>query len=358
MLEKLKKLKERYLVLTEELSKEDAMKDRAAWTERVREHSQLEEIVHAYDAYINAQEEREACLLMLEEKHDAEWREMVTEELNALNEQLSTLEESLKILLLPKDPNDDKDVLLEIRAGTGGDEASLFGADLLRMYLRYAERHGYKVETISENMTELGGVKEIVLSLSGRQGAYSRLKFEGGVHRVQRVPETESQGRIHTSAATVVVMPEVDDIHIEIKESDLRIDTYRSSGAGGQHVNKTSSAIRITHIPTGTVVACQNERSQLQNKEQAMRLLKSRLYDLYATQQHAEMAENKKSMVGSGDRSERIRTYNFPQGRVTDHRIGMTLYKLEQFLDGDMDEMIDALIVAERTAQLSGEQDG
>ena len=244
---------------------------------------------------------------------------------------------------------------MEIRAGTGGEEASLFGADLLRMYLRYAERHGYKTETLSENTTELGGVKEIVLSIAGRRGAYSRLKFEGGVHRVQRVPETESQGRIHTSAATVAVMPEVDDIHIEIKDSDLRIDTYRSSGAGGQHVNKTSSAIRITHLPTGIVVACQNERSQLQNKEQAMRLLKSRLYEYFASQQHAELADRKKSMVGSGDRSERIRTYNFPQSRVTDHRIGLTLYKLEAFLDGDMDEMIDALTVAERTAMLSGE---
>ena len=224
------------------------------------------------------------------------------------------------------------------------------------MYLRYAERHGYQVETLSENMTELGGVKEIVLSLSGRHGVYARLKFESGVHRVQRVPETESQGRIHTSAATVVVLPEVDDVQVELKESDLRIDTYRSSGAGGQHVNKTSSAIRITHLPTGIVVACQNERSQLQNKEQAMRMLKSKLYEHFASKQHAEMAEQKKSLVGSGDRSERIRTYNFPQSRVTDHRIGMTLYQLESFLDGDMDELIDALIVAERTAQLSGEQ--
>ncbi|MBR3129202.1 MAG: peptide chain release factor 1, partial [Clostridia bacterium] len=258
-------------------------------------------------------------------------------------------------LLLPKDENDDRDVILEIRAGTGGEEASLFVADLLRMYLRYAERHGYKVETLSENSTELGGVKEIVLAIGGRRGVYSRLKYEGGVHRVQRVPETESQGRIHTSAATVAVMPEVDDIRIEIRDSDLRIDTYRSSGAGGQHVNKTSSAIRITHLPTGIVVACQNERSQLQNKEQAMRLLKSRLYEYYASQQHAELADRKKSMVGSGDRSERIRTYNFPQSRVTDHRIGLTLYKLEAFLDGDMDEMIDALILAERTARLSGE---
>lgn len=356
MIEKLRKLKQRYLTLGEELSAPDAMNDRNAWTERVREHSALEEIVTVFDAYLADLAERENCLAMLDEHPDAEMRQLVQDELSALQSSIAQREEELKLLLLPKDPNDDKDVLLEIRAGTGGEEASLFGADLLRMYLRYAERHGWKTETISENLTELGGVKEIVLSLSGRRGAYSRLKFEGGVHRVQRVPETESQGRIHTSAATVVVMPEVDDIHIEIKDSDLRIDTYRSSGAGGQHVNKTSSAIRITHLPTGIVVACQNERSQLQNKEQAMRLLKSRLYEHFSSQQHAEMAGQKKSMVGSGDRSERIRTYNFPQGRVTDHRIGMTIYKLEQFLDGDMDELLDALIVAERTAQLTGEQ--
>lgn len=356
MIEKLRKLKQRYLTLGEELSAPDAMNDRNAWTERVREHSALEEIVTVFDAYLADLAERENCLAMLDEHPDAEMRQLVQDELSTLQSSIAQREEELKLLLLPKDPNDDKDVLLEIRAGTGGEEASLFGADLLRMYLRYAERHGWKTETISENLTELGGVKEIVLSLSGRRGAYSRLKFEGGVHRVQRVPETESQGRIHTSAATVVVMPEVDDIHIEIKDSDLRIDTYRSSGAGGQHVNKTSSAIRITHLPTGIVVACQNERSQLQNKEQAMRLLKSRLYEHFSSQQHAEMAGQKKSMVGSGDRSERIRTYNFPQGRVTDHRIGMTIYKLEQFLDGDMDELLDALIVAERTAQLTGEQ--
>jgi len=261
------------------------------------------------------------------------------------------------VLLLPKDPNADKDVILEIRAGTGGDEASLFGADLLRMYLRYAERNGYKVEYLNNNMTDMGGVKEVVLSISGRRGAYSRLKYESGVHRVQRVPETESQGRIHTSAATVAVLPEVDDVQIDIKQSDLRIDTYRSSGAGGQHVNKTESAIRITHLPTGMVVSCQDEKSQLKNKEQAMRVLKSRLYDFYHSQQEAERAGARKSQIGSGDRSERIRTYNFPQGRVTDHRIGLTLYRLESFLDGDMDELIDALILAERSAQLSGEAD-
>ena len=357
MIGKLQKLRARYDALTQELSLPDAMQDMAAWKARVQEHANLEEIVNAFNAYEADCKERESCRAMLGEHLDADMKELVQEELNELDVSVKAHEEALKTLLLPKDPNDDKDVILEIRAGTGGEEASLFGADLLRMYLRYAERHGYKVETLSENMTELGGVKEIVLSLSGKRGVYSRLKFEGGVHRVQRVPETESGGRIHTSAATVAVMPEVDDVQVDLKESDLRIDTYRSGGAGGQNVNKVSSAIRITHIPTGIVVACQNERSQLQNKEQAMRMLKSRLYEHLASAQHAALADQKKSMVGSGDRSERIRTYNFPQSRVTDHRIGLTLYKLEAFLDGDMDEMIDALIVAERTAQLSGEQD-
>ncbi|MDO4565683.1 MAG: peptide chain release factor 1 [Clostridia bacterium] len=354
MLNKLKALKERYEYLGDLLAAPDAMEDKELWRERMKEQSNLQEIVEVYDEYARKQDAVSECKAMLFEHLDAEMKEMVQEEIGSLEADLTRLEEELKILLLPKDPNDEKNVMLEIRAGTGGDEASLFGADLLRMYLRYAERHGYKVEYITENMTELGGVKEVVLSLTKR-GAYSRLKFESGVHRVQRVPETESQGRVHTSAATVAVLPDADDIQIDIKESDLRIDTYRSSGAGGQHVNKTSSAIRITHLPTGVVVACQNERSQLQNKEQAMRLLRSRLYERQMSAQHEQMASMKKSLVGSGDRSERIRTYNFPQGRVTDHRIGMTLYKLEQFMDGDMDELIDALIVAERAAQLSKE---
>ena len=351
MIEKLKKLKERFETLSEELARPDAMDDLSAWKKRVREHADLEQIVAAFDAYNKAVDDREACLQMQNDGLDPEMKELVQEELDGLEHAIREGEEALKMLLLPKDENDDKNVILEIRAGTGGDEASLFGADLLRMYLRYAERHGYKVETLSENLTELGGVKEVVLSLSGRHGVYSRLKFESGVHRVQRVPETESQGRIHTSAATVAVLPEVDDVQVEIRDSDLRVDTYRSSGAGGQHVNKTSSAIRITHLPTGIVVACQNERSQIQNRERAMQVLKSRLYELEKEKAESEYSSQRKSQVGSGDRSERIRTYNFPQGRVTDHRIGLTLYKIGDVMNGDLDEIIDKLILA-RQAEL------
>ena len=355
MTDKLQGIKLRFDFLSEKLAAPDAMNDRDLWREMVKERASLEEIVVAYDEYMAAQASLENCQTMLNDHLDAEMKELVRAEIEELEAKMQTLDEQIHVLLLPKDPNDDKDVILEVRAGTGGDEASLFGADLLRMYLRYAERNGYKVEYLSNNLTDMGGVKEVVLSIGGKRGAFSRLKYESGVHRVQRVPETESQGRIHTSAATVAVLPEVDDVQIEIKESDLRIDTYRSSGAGGQHVNKTESAIRITHLPTGMVVSCQDEKSQLKNKEQAMRVLKSRLYDYYQSKQDAERAGARKSQIGSGDRSERIRTYNFPQGRVTDHRIGVTLYKLEAFLDGDMDELIDALILAERSELLSNE---
>ncbi len=357
MIEKLQGIKQRFDFLSEKLAAPDAMDNRDLWRDMVKERASLQEIVDAFDEYNTNSAALENCKAMLAERLDSEMKELVHSEIEELEAKLKELDEKLHILLLPKDPNDERDVILEIRAGTGGDEASLFGADLLRMYLRYAERNGYKVEHLSNNMTEMGGVKEVVISIGGKNGAYSRLKYESGVHRVQRVPETESQGRIHTSAATVAVLPEVDDVQVEIKDGDLRIDTYRSSGAGGQHVNKTESAIRITHIPTGMVVSCQDEKSQLKNKEQAMRVLKSRLYDYYHGQQQAERAGERKSQIGSGDRSERIRTYNFPQGRVTDHRIGLTLYKLEAFLDGDMDELIDALIVAERSERLSGEAD-
>ncbi len=356
MLEKLKQLRARYDELTERIAQPEAMDDLAAWRDMTKERAQLDEIVSVFTEYEKAEAELAECRAMQAEHMDADMRELVHQEMAQLEERLASLEEQLRILLLPKDPNDERDVLVEIRAGTGGDEAALFGANLLRMYLRYAERNGYRVEYITNSLTDMGGVKEVVLSLGGKRGAYSRLKYESGVHRVQRVPETESQGRIHTSAATVAVLPEVDDVQVEIRDADLRIDTYRSSGAGGQHVNKTESAIRITHLPTGMVVSCQDEKSQLKNKEQAMRVLKSRLYDFYRSKQEQEISSARKSLVGSGDRSERIRTYNFPQGRVTDHRIGLTLYKLEQFLDGDMDELIDALILSERAALLASEK--
>ncbi len=357
MLNKLQGFKARYEELTRKLSQPDAMEDQAAWREMAKEHAQLEEIVVVFDEYNDAAAAAKDCKVMLEERLEPEMREMVHAELCELAQKQEERLDRLKIMLLPKDPNDDKNVIIEIRAGTGGEEASLFGADLLRMYQRYAERHGFKTEFLNENMTEKGGVKEVALSLSGK-GAYSRLKFESGVHRVQRVPETESQGRIHTSAATVAVLPEAEDVEVEIDPKDLQIDTYRSGGAGGQHVNKTESAIRITHLPTGLVVQCQDERSQYKNKDKAMRVLKSRLFDLYQSQQAGAEASVRKGMVGSGDRSERIRTYNFPQGRVSDHRINMTLYRLESFLDGDMDEIIDGLILAERAAQLTGESEG
>jgi len=357
MTDKLQGIKSRFDFLSDKLAAPDAMNDRDQWREMVKERAALEEIVTAFDEYSATQAALDTCKAMLNDHLDSEMKELVHAEIEELEEKLVALDGQIHILLLPKDPNDDRDVILEVRAGTGGDEASLFGADLLRMYLRYAERNGYKVEYLSNNLTDMGGVKEVVISIGGKRGAFSRLKYESGVHRVQRVPETESQGRIHTSAATVAVLPEVDDVQVDIKDIDLRIDTYRSSGAGGQHVNKTESAIRITHLPTGMVVSCQDEKSQLKNKEQAMRVLKSRLYDYYQGKQDAERAGARKSQIGSGDRSERIRTYNFPQGRVTDHRIGVTLYKLEAFLDGDMDELIDALIVAERSELLSGEAD-
>lgn len=356
MLEKIKGIKERYEQLTALLSDPAVIGDQNRYRELSKEQAGLTDIVNAYDEYMAADAEIESCKAMLEEADDAAMREMIHEELNGLSAKEQELSERLKVMLLPKDPNDDRDVIIEVRAGTGGEEAALFGADLLRMYTRYAERHGYKAELMNENYTEKGGVKEAVLSLQGK-GAYSRMKFESGVHRVQRVPETESQGRIHTSAATVAVLPEAEDVEVDINPNDLQIDTYRSGGAGGQHVNKTESAIRITHIPTGLVVQCQDERSQHKNRDKAMRVLKSRLLELYQSKAAEAEADERKSQVGSGDRSERIRTYNFPQSRVTDHRIGLTLYKLEAFLDGDMDEVIDALILAERTRQLSSAEE-
>ena len=352
MFEKLEAIKKRYEELSAEISKSEVIANQELWRKLMKEHADLEEIVQAYEAYLSLQTELSDVREMAKSAEDAELREMAQEESASLEEKLQKAEETLKFLLIPKDPNDGKNVILEIRAGTGGEEASLFGADLLRMYQRYAERHGMKMEILSSNMTELGGVKEVVVLISGKN-AYSRLKYESGVHRVQRVPETESGGRIHTSAATVAVLPEAEEVDVKINPGDLRIDIYRAGGHGGQGVNTTDSAIRITHLPTGLVVTCQDERSQLKNKERAMKVRMSKLYDNAISQAENEQAENRRSMVGSGDRSERIRTYNFPQSRVTDHRIGLTLYKLEAFLDGDMDEVIDALILNAKEKSLS-----
>jgi peptide chain release factor 1 len=354
MFDKLEASKKRFLELENELAKSDVIANQELYTKLVKEHSSLSDVVNKYDEYLDNHTQIDDLKLMALDK-DEEIAAMAKEELALRQQNEKKMVEELKLLLVPKDPNDDKNVVLEIRAGTGGDEAALFGGDLWRMYTRYAERAGFSIERLGSNITELGGVKELTLLISGK-GAYARLKFESGVHRVQRVPETESSGRIHTSAATVAVLPEAEDVDIEINPNDLRIDVYRSSGNGGQSVNTTDSAVRITHEPTGLVVTCQDEKSQLKNKEKAMKVLKARLYDIAKQAQEKELSQNRKSQIGSGDRSERIRTYNFPQGRVTDHRISLTLYKLEQFLDGDMDEMIDALAIAEKTKMLTEQE--
>ena len=286
---------------------------------------------------------------------DPEMKELAEEEISQKRKDIEKLEEELKILLLPKDPNDDKNVIIEIRGGAGGEEAALFGADLLRMYKMYADRVGYRYEDMSMNMTELGGVKEAVFMLSGN-GVYGRLKFESGVHRVQRVPETETQGRIHTSTVTVAVLPEAEDVNVEILDKDVKIDTYRSGGAGGQHINKTDSAVRMTHLPTGIVVCCEDERSQMKNRDKAMKVLKARVFDYFNSIAEKEYSDKRKAQVGSGDRSERIRTYNFPQGRITDHRIGLSLFSMTDFMNGNIDEMLEALRLADITAKLSAEE--
>ena len=352
MLEKLKGIKERYEQLTALLSDPAVIGDQNRYRELSKEQAGLTDIVNAYDEYMAADAEIESCKAMLEEADDAAMREMIHEELNGLSAKEHELSEQLKVMLLPKDPNDDKDVIIEVRAGTGGEEAALFGADLLRMYTRYAERHGYKAELMNENYTEKGGVKEVVLSLQGK-GAYSRMKFESGVHRVQRVPETEAGGRIHTSTATVAVLPEADEVEVEINENDLRIDVYRAGGPGGQCVNTTDSAVRITHLPTGLVVQSQDQKSQLQNKIAAMAVLRARLYEkMLAEQQAAEGAE-RLAQIGSGDRSEKIRTYNLPQDRVTDHRIGFNS-TYSSVLDGDgLGDVITALQAADRARKLA-----
>ena len=341
MFARLDDIKKRYKELESKLSDPDVIKDQKTFRQLAKEHSDLGEIVRTYDRYLQVQQEIEDNRQMLGDS-DPEIRKLAKDELEALEKESEDLTERLKILLLPKDPNDEKNILLEIRAGTGGDEAALFAADLFRMYSRYAEKKGWKVEILSSHETGIGGFKEIIALISGDK-VYSRLKYESGTHRVQRVPETETQGRIHTSAVTVAVLPEADEVDVEINPQDLRIDVYRASGAGGQHVNKTESAVRITHIPTGLVVQWQEERSQHKNKAKAMKVLAARLYELKQREQQKQLSQERRSMVGTGDRSERIRTYNFPQGRVTDHRIGLTLYRLEDIMQGDIDEIIEAL---------------
>ena len=353
MLDRLQSIQARYQELSEWIAKPESMQDMDAWRKLVKEHAQIEPIAQQSRVYEKLIQELDEVKTLVETESDAELHELAVEESKQLQAQKEKLEEEIRVLLLPKDPNDEKNVVLEIRAGTGGEEAALFGADLYRMYARYAERHGFKLEPMTQNLTELGGVKEVVVVISGK-GAYSKLKYESGVHRVQRVPETESGGRIHTSAATVAVLPEAEDVEVNIDPNDLRVDVYRSGGHGGQSVNTTDSAVRITHLPTGLVVTCQDEKSQLKNKEKAMRVLKSRLLDKLQSEHDEQMSQHRKSQVGSGDRSERIRTYNFPQGRVTDHRVGVTVYKLDAFMDGDLDEILDALTLKERTELLSG----
>ena len=351
MFDKLDFILEKYEELSRKVSDPDVIARQKEWQRLMKEMSDLEPIVKEYTAYKKAKEELEEAKEILELEDDEELREMAREELKSNEAAIEQYTESLKILLLPKDPNDDKNVILEVRAGTGGDEAALFGSDLLRMYLRYAERMRWKTELIESNETEIGGVKEAVLLIKGK-GAYSRLKYESGVHRVQRVPETESGGRVHTSAASIAVMPEVDDVEVNLDPNDVRVDVYRASGNGGQCVNTTDSAVRLTHIPTGLVVTCQDEKSQIKNKDKAFKVLKARLYDLMQQEQNDKIAAERKLQIGSGDRSERIRTYNFPQSRITDHRINLTLYKLDSFLDGDLDGVIDALITEDQAEKM------
>lgn len=350
MFAKVKEIEERYNELEVDLGNPEVVRDQKAYQTYAKEHSMLTPIITAFRKHQSLQDEILDNQSLLDDP-DPDIRQLAKEELDNLSSSLSKIEQNLKILLIPKDPNDDKNILLEIRAGTGGDEAALFAADLFRMYSRYAESKGWKTEILSQHMTGIGGLKEIIILVEGNR-VFSRLKYESGVHRVQRVPETETQGRIHTSAVTVAVLPEAEEIDIEVKQDDLRIDVYRSSGCGGQHVNTTDSAVRITHLPTGLVVTCQDEKSQHKNKAKAMKVLRSRLLDLEIAQQQSKISEERKTMVGSGDRSERIRTYNFPQGRVSDHRIGLTLYKLEGLLQGDLELVIEPLITHFQTEAL------
>lgn len=356
MLDKLKKVEERFEDINEKLCRSDVVADLDQYKKLMQELKTLTPIVEEYRRCKAAESDvAEAKSLLDAGGLEHEFKEMVLEELESAKARAAESGEKLKVLLLPRDPNDDKNVIVEIRGGAGGEEASLFAGVLYRMYSMYAEAKGWKCEVLNSNPTELGGFKEISFMIEG-EGAYSRLKFESGVHRVQRVPETESQGRIHTSTVTVAVLPEAEDVDVEINPADLQIDTYRSGGAGGQHVNKTESAIRITHLPTGTVVECQDERSQYKNKDRAMKILRSRILEAEREKQHDAIAGERRAQVGTGDRSERIRTYNYPQGRVSDHRINLTLYKIESILNGDLDELIDALVTADTAEKLKSEE--
>jgi peptide chain release factor 1 len=351
MLRKLDFIENKYEELSSKISDPNVMANQKEWQRLCKEHAELELLVMKYRQYRKAEEELKNSKEMLVEESDRDMKDMIQEEIKALTETLESTYQDLRILLLPRDPNDERNVFIEIRGGAGGEEAALFAANLFRMYTRYAERKGWKTEIMSINETDIGGMKEVVFMLKGF-GAYSKLKYESGVHRVQRVPDTESSGRIHTSTATVAVLPEVDDVELVINQNDIRIDVFRASGHGGQCVNTTDSAVRITHLPSGLVVSCQDEKSQLKNKEKAMKVLKSRLFDIMQAERSAGIAEDRKSQVGTGDRSERIRTYNYPQGRVSEHRIGLTLYRLDSFLDGDIDEVIDALIAADQAEKM------
>ena len=356
MIEKLRELKEKFNKLTDDIADPEVIADTKRWQKLVKEHSDLSPIVEKYDELMKYQKDMHDAEDLMKIESDKDMIDMLEEEYQSAKSGIARAEEELKILLLPKDENDEKNVIIEIRAGAGGDEAGLFGAELKRLYELFASKHRFSVEELDGNYSEGGGVKEVSFMVKGK-GAYAKFKFESGVHRVQRVPETESQGRVHTSTATVAVLPEATNVEVEINEKDLEIDTYRSGGAGGQHVNKTESAIRITHKPTGIVVACQDERSQIKNREKAMNWLKAKLYDFYQSQADKEYADKRKNQVGTGDRSEKIRTYNFPQNRVTDHRINMTLYSLENFMNGDIDEMIEALQVAEQQRLLASTEE-
>ena len=353
MFQKLDAVEKRYDELTAKISDPEVIANQSEWQKYMKEHASLVDIVEKYREYKLAKSNFEEAKEML---NDKELKELAELEMEELRVKIPKLEEELKILLIPKDPDDDKNIICEIRAGAGGDEAALFAGTLYRMYSMYAETKHWKIDVLNENETGLGGYKEITFMITGK-GVYSRLKFESGVHRVQRVPDTESSGRIHTSTATVAVLPVVEDVEIEINPADIKMEVFRASGAGGQHIHKTSSAVRLIHIPTGLVAECQTQRSQLQNREYAMNLLKSRLYEIEKSKQDSEIANTRKSQVGSGDRSEKIRTYNYPQGRITDHRIGMSIFQMENFLNGDIDEMVDNLIAADRAERLKGDEE-